>query len=343
MYSLPMLAILAFAAGVPPATSKPAAAAAVGWTKEVTVSKMDDSRTVILTRRANQTVQGWPGKIVTPRLLLRCKEGGLEAYVATGMAPAVEYGDSDGATVLVRFDKEPAEELHTGKSTDGEALFFHDAKKMIVTMAAHERMLFRFTPFNSSPQETAFTLRGLGAVLKPLQEACGWDPEKERLQAEAAEAERQRAEETRAKEWEAREQKEAAAAAEFKARQDAEAQRLAAERAAELEASRPKRLADETKRLPELLYDLQKGDRPTVRMTAAIQIRSLQELRQQAIPGLLNALKDKDSGVRLVTIQALGAFGHDAALALPQLEQLASDPAPEVQEAARAAIAKIKP
>jgi hypothetical protein len=63
--------------------------------------------------------------------------------------------------VRLRFDKDEAQVAYMSRSTDGEALFFKDAKNVIVQMLAHQLFLFGFTPFNSNPQETSFNLRGL--------------------------------------------------------------------------------------------------------------------------------------------------------------------------------------
>jgi type VI secretion system protein VasI len=90
------------------------------------------------------------------------------------MRADVEAGNLDHSTVLLRFDKEPAKSYNASHSTDGEAVFLPGAVGLIRTMAKHERMLFRFTPFNSPPQETTFDLRGLNAALSPLKKACGW-------------------------------------------------------------------------------------------------------------------------------------------------------------------------
>jgi hypothetical protein len=95
------------------------------------------------------------------------------------MQANVEAGNLEGASATIRFDKEQAQDFNLGHSTDGDALFFEDAKGIISQMLAHQSMLFRFTPFNSGPQETSFNVRGLGTVIKPLQKACDWDPEKE--------------------------------------------------------------------------------------------------------------------------------------------------------------------
>ena len=110
----------------------------------------------------------------------RCKEGAVDAYLNLGLRPHVERGNLEGATVWVRFDKEQATDYGMGHSTDGEAVFFPNPKGVILKMASHESMLLRFTPFNSPPQETSFTLTGLGTLLPELQEACAWNPDLDR-------------------------------------------------------------------------------------------------------------------------------------------------------------------
>lgn len=180
------LALATLATAQQPAKPARAAATTGRWIVKKSVSKMDDSQTVVLSLPANSTVSGWPQKVVTPVLVLRCKEGEIDAFVNVILRPNVEYGNTEGATVQVRFDKTPARQMSVTQSTDGEAVFFADAKGTIVRMLEHRSMLFRFTPFNSDPQETTFTLSGLAAVVKPLQDACEWDMENERREAEAA-------------------------------------------------------------------------------------------------------------------------------------------------------------
>jgi len=158
------------------------------WVVKTDVSRMDDSKTVTLSLRASNPVSGWPNKTVTPTLVLRCKEGDVVAYVVTGMAPNVEAGNLDGATVMMRFDREPAREMNSGQSTDKESLFLRDPKDLILEMEKRDTLLFRFTPFNSPPQETSFALFGLAAAVRPLKDACGWDPAEEAQEEETEEA-----------------------------------------------------------------------------------------------------------------------------------------------------------
>jgi type VI secretion system protein VasI len=143
------------------------------WQLSKETSRIDDSSNVIISLDADSSISGWPRKTHTPSLILRCKERKTEAYIVIGMSPQVESG-TDGATVILRFDKEKATEYQTSKSTNGEALFFGQSIGLIKKMLQHTTMLLQFVPFNSSPVMTTFDLRGLAEAVKPLKETCKW-------------------------------------------------------------------------------------------------------------------------------------------------------------------------
>ncbi len=136
-------------------------------------SKIDDSLSVTLIVDGDTKFEGWL-KTATPVLMLRCKEGKTAAYVITGMPQYVERSNLYGATVTIRFDDSKAFQLKMSQSTDGEALFFANAKEFIQRMAKHSRMLFQFTPFNAPPTMTTFQIGGLEDAIKPLKSACHW-------------------------------------------------------------------------------------------------------------------------------------------------------------------------
>jgi type VI secretion system protein VasI len=280
----PLVVLTLILVAVPPtepAKRKPAPATG-GWVVSKSVSKMDDSQTVVLKLQASSPISGWPAKRVMPTLLLRCQEAEVSAFVNVGMRANVEAENLEGATVVVRFDKEPAKEFKLGHSTDGEALFFQDAEAVIFRMMRHETMLFRFTPFNSSPQETSFNLRGLRAVIKPLETACDWDPDQE----------------ARAEEKEAKEAKDGR-----KAREVPPAE-------LELIKERTTRLLDQ--RLPEsrrltAAHDLGRMRTPNVRLV---------------LPSLVQALSDPSDAIKMAAVEALGDLGPGAADAMPALESV---------------------
>lgn len=155
------------------ASTKSSTSTVSKWQVNKETSPIDDSTNVTISLDANSSITGWPKKMFTPTLIVRCKEGKTAAYIITGMSPQVEYR-TDEATVTLRFDKEEATKYQTSKSTDGEALFFEESIKLIKKMIPHKTMLFGFVPFNSSPVLTTFELGGLSEAVKPVKEICKW-------------------------------------------------------------------------------------------------------------------------------------------------------------------------
>ncbi len=143
------------------------------WRVTTDVSRFDDSRSVHLETTARERISGWPSQMHVPTLHLRCQEKRTAVYIVFGMSPAVEYGHM-GATLEVRLDREPVRSVRTSKSTDGEALFFPDPVATAKSMFGKRELLVRFTPFNSNPQETSFSIADLETAAAPLRETCGW-------------------------------------------------------------------------------------------------------------------------------------------------------------------------
>jgi hypothetical protein len=170
-----------------PAKKAPARAAPAsgGWTVAETKSAIDDSKTVVLALRANNNIAAWPRQVSRPMLFARCKEGKVDLFINVGVRAANEYGSVDTAAVRVRVDSRPAEAISMNESTDGQALFFPDPRATIKAILDSRRLLFEFTPFNSQPAQTTFTLTGLTTVLPKLMKACDWDPRAE-MEAQAS-------------------------------------------------------------------------------------------------------------------------------------------------------------
>jgi type VI secretion system protein VasI len=120
---------------------------------------------------AENDIEGLSGS-VRPSLIVRCREHTKDVYIYTGMAPDVESGNLDGATIRTRFDKDPATSENTGLSTSRDSLFFLNTEATIADLLKHEQMVFGFTPFGASPVEATFDLRGLSEAITPLNEAC---------------------------------------------------------------------------------------------------------------------------------------------------------------------------
>jgi len=146
------------------------------WKVSKSVSKMDDSVTTVLTLDADNVITGWPGETHRPTLFIRQMEGELDVYINTGLNPAVELEYSGGiwltesAKATYRFDKKSAVTAWFNKSTDGKALFWRDPRSAVDRMLGHNKLVFRFTPFNSNPATATFTLTGLQNAIVEIEE-----------------------------------------------------------------------------------------------------------------------------------------------------------------------------
>jgi hypothetical protein len=135
---------------------------------------MDGSRTVVVSLVAEAPVKLWLDT-VTPDLYLRCKERRIQAYVITGSAAANEsYDHIDEGRVRFRVDSAAAISQWWSESTDSKALFASNSKGLITSLAGATWLLFEFTPFNASPVQVRFKVKGLDAYLPRLKAACNW-------------------------------------------------------------------------------------------------------------------------------------------------------------------------
>jgi len=162
------------------------------WQVTETHSPMDDSKTVVLALDSDAVIQGPIGSD-KPTLIVRCKEGKTQVYVATGMAASVEQdfdgGPSPDHTVRIRLDQSSALTDHWSESTDHKALFASEiiydqhggiadvsggAAAFATQLANASTFTFQFTPFDGNPQTARFDIRGLRDHLNKVADACGW-------------------------------------------------------------------------------------------------------------------------------------------------------------------------
>jgi hypothetical protein len=142
-------------------------------------SEMDSSPSVMYLLDADRPIQGWPNKKSTPTLVLRCKEGTLDAFVQTRMSPnpsadAEEYrqtlseirGTPVGpiAVVRVRWDATEAGDEYWGVATDRETLFASEPYKFVEAVVKTQALRIQFTPYRSNPQIMLFSVRGFGSA-----------------------------------------------------------------------------------------------------------------------------------------------------------------------------------
>lgn len=145
-----------------------------GWTVDSSSSAMDDSRTILLRLAADSAIQAWPSKSITPTLLIRCKERSTDVYFSNETRAATVPDDLESGEIRLRFDDGPARRELWGESTSGDALFAPNALRVARQIAKAKRLVYQFTPFNSSPATTTFTLIGADTLVPKVAALCGW-------------------------------------------------------------------------------------------------------------------------------------------------------------------------
>lgn len=156
----------------PPSAGGNPVTAVAQWRVSEDASAMDGSKQVVLTRDAENDIQG-SYHSERPSLIVRCKEGKTEVYMVTGMSASVEY-DTESHTVRVRFDDGRPTTQHWSESTDHNALFAPNAVQLAKQLVRAKTLVIEFTPFDASPAVTRFNLQGLGTHLEKVASACGW-------------------------------------------------------------------------------------------------------------------------------------------------------------------------
>ena len=141
------------------------------WSVSKSISPMDDSVTVSLSLDANEEITAWPSKVARPTLIVRYREGKLDAYFNLGVTPNVESGDR--RTVTLRFDQNEAFNVRGNISTSGEAIFLPDTRNIVRYIADSKILHIRFTPFNSNPVVASFDLQGFESKAEELLNHAG--------------------------------------------------------------------------------------------------------------------------------------------------------------------------
>lgn len=147
--------------------------AASKWEISTDSSPIDDTKTVILSLRANNALNGWLATH-TPVLTIRCHERKTDVILEMGMPAYVEYGYYNQHTVEMRLDRGKAFKQKWSESTDNDSLFAPSPIPLAKKIANSKTMMIRVTPHNSSPQTIDFDTFGLEYKLGEVSKACGW-------------------------------------------------------------------------------------------------------------------------------------------------------------------------
>jgi hypothetical protein len=139
---------------------------------EYGVSKLDDSKLVVLTLPAENTFTAWPARAITADLMIKCDQNQIYVYVQTETAAQPELGKYDEYTAFVRFNKAHAFNVIVDKATSNDALFLRSPSSILYLLAFTDTFIFQFTPFQSPPATIEFDTRGLHEHLAGMNSAC---------------------------------------------------------------------------------------------------------------------------------------------------------------------------
>lgn len=142
------------------------------WTLRENSSPIDDSKTVVGTLEADETVSVGPYKRTRPLLVVRCSENVTSAYFVYDV-----FLGSNEMEATTRADADKAVTDVWSISTDHKAVGMWDGSTSIPflkRMAGKSRLVVRLTPYSELPVTVSFSLDGLNAVATSVAKTCGW-------------------------------------------------------------------------------------------------------------------------------------------------------------------------
>lgn len=155
-----------------PQTADALAAAIRTWDVQTVQSRMDSSKSIVLSLESDDEVQTRMGQRERPRLILRCVENVTAAYVSAG------WFLGDAVPVQWRADKDQALAQTWQRSDNRRAAGLWNGARAIPFIKAllgKSLLVMRVTPYQEGPKEMAFHIEGLDKVITPLQQACRWE------------------------------------------------------------------------------------------------------------------------------------------------------------------------
>jgi type VI secretion system protein VasI len=136
------------------------------WVITKDVSSVDDTKTFSGALLANEAIAR---KILTPLLILRCKEREVDAFIVWG-----DYLGNKTTSVVTRIDNAAATIGDWLISTDFESSFHSEPTDFIEKIYGHFKLVARVTPYGESPVTMTFYLKGSKKIIKELRSNCYW-------------------------------------------------------------------------------------------------------------------------------------------------------------------------
>ncbi len=142
------------------------------WIMSVEIDPISDQKGVTFALVGEGT-----NPINTPTLIIRCKGGQLDTYVAPDEYLANEYsGLSESPEVTIRLGREPATQERWKASSDHTAAFHPGDRARVETfirnLARYDRVAIQVTPYQKAPVAMVFQLAGIAQVNQELWAIC---------------------------------------------------------------------------------------------------------------------------------------------------------------------------
>lgn len=145
------------------------------WLVREEVSKIDDSKNVLLYLSATEPITDRLGQPSILALSIACREGKTNLWLYFGGQFMADL--NGGGRVTYRIDKAAAKTRSFEESNDNEALGLWSggaAIPFIKELFGGTTLLVRATPFNESSVTAELPIAGLEEAIKPLRQACNW-------------------------------------------------------------------------------------------------------------------------------------------------------------------------
>ena len=128
------------------------------WRVVLSVSKIDDSPTVILSLQSDDQIAGRFGGQTYLSLLIRCMEQKTDVLVHFGghFMSSIE----GGGLITYRIDRRPAQTASFSESTNHEALFAPQPIAFVKSLLEAKQLVIRAQPFSESDITAQFTVAG---------------------------------------------------------------------------------------------------------------------------------------------------------------------------------------
>ena len=136
------------------------------WSISTDTSPIDDTKTVVCRLEADSSVHvGYD--TVRPTLIIRFKEGELEAYINYGI-----FLGTESIPVTMRFGRGEAIQSTWSISTDNEATFITgNISAFLQRLEREDSFIVRLTPYGESPITVSFSLQGIQRVKEAIRDA----------------------------------------------------------------------------------------------------------------------------------------------------------------------------